>query len=117
MKRSLTKEERLKRKSDLDSVFTVGRRKSCSGARLVYRPNGLEHNRFAVCTVRKYGKAVDRNRVKRIFRELYRTRKDRIKRGFDIVFVVYPGKDSYHAREEQFSSLLKEEDLFNPEMS
>ena len=115
MKKSLTKEERLKRRSDLDRVFGAGRRRSCSGANLVYLPNGLERSRFAVCTVRKYGKAVDRNRVKRVFRELFRTRKDRIEPGFDIVFVVYPGRESYKTREEQFSSLLKQERLLHPE--
>jgi len=112
MKKSLTKEERLKRKSDLDGVFAVGKRKSCSGARIVYRENGLDFNRFAVCAVRKYGKAVERNRVKRIFRELFRTMKERIKPGFDIVIVAYPGKDTYRVREEQFVFLLKNEHLF-----
>ena len=117
MRKSLTKEERLKRKSELDSVFAVGKRKSCSGARIVYRSNGLQYSRFAVCPVRKYGQAVERNRVKRIFRELFRTNKNRIRPGYDIVFVVYPGRDTYKKREEQFSSLLAEEDLFNPGMS
>ncbi len=112
MKRSLTKEERLKKKTDFESVFAFGRRKSCSGARLVYRPNELDYSRFAVCPVRKYGNAVERNRVKRICRELFRGMKDRIKPGFDIVLVVYPGKDTYEAREEQFSFLLGEEKLF-----
>jgi ribonuclease P protein component len=112
MKRSLTREERLKRKTDFDSVFSSGRRKGCSGARLVYRRNELEYSRFAVCPVRKYGNAVERNRVKRICRELFRGMKDRIRPGFDIVLVVYPGKDTYKVREEQFSFLLREGNLF-----
>ena len=102
MKRNLTREERLKNKSDFDNVFATGKRKGCSGARIVYRPNGLEYSRFAVCPVRKYGNSVTRNRVKRIFRELYRLNKSRIKPGYDIALVVYPGKDTYKAREEQF---------------
>ena len=113
MKRSLTKEERLKRKTDIDSVFAFGKRRGCSGARLVYRPNELDFSRFAVCPVRKYGNAVDRNRTKRICRELFRGMKERVKPGFDIVLVVYPGKDTYKAREEQFFFLLREERLFS----
>ena len=112
MRRSLTREERLKRKSDFDSVFAVGRRKSCSGARLVYAENGLDICRFAVCTVRKYGTAVERNRAKRICRELFRMMKDRILNGFDIVLVIYPGKDTFKDREEQFSFLLKKAKLY-----
>ena len=112
MKKSLTREERLRRKTDFDSVFAVGKRKGCTGARLVYRPNELDYSRFAVCPVRKFGNAVERNRVKRICRELFRGMKDRIKTGFDIVLIVYPGKDTFKAREEQFSFLLGEENLF-----
>jgi ribonuclease P protein component len=112
MRRNLTREERLKRKSDFDSVFAVVRRKSCSGARLVYRENGLEISRFAVCPVRKYGTSVERNRAKRICRELFRMVKNRIKAGFDIVLVIYPGKDTYKDREEQFSFLLKKARLY-----
>ena len=112
MKKSLTREERLRRKTDFDSVFAVGKRKGCTGARLVYRPNALDYSRFAVCPVRKFGNAVERNRVKRICRELFRGMKDRIKTGFDIVLIVYPGKDTFKAREEQFSFLLGEENLF-----
>ena len=117
MKRSLTKEERLKHKSDFDRVFAAGKRKSCAGARLVYMPNGLQYCRFTVCPVRKYGKAVERNRVRRIFRELFRIEKDRIKPGYDIVIVVYPGKDTYKIREGQFIHLLEEENLFLIETS
>jgi ribonuclease P protein component len=115
MKKSLTKEERLKRTTDLDSVFAVGKRKSCSGARVVYKPNGLDYSRFAVCPVRRYGKAVERNRVKRIFRELFRIMKDRIKSGYDIVLVAYPGNDTYKIRKEQFVFLLEKENLFRKE--
>ena len=112
MKRSLTREERLRRKNDFDAVFATGKRRGCSGARLVYRKNELDYNRFAVCPVRKYGNAVERNRAKRICRELFRNMKGRIKPGFDIVLIVYPGKDTYKVREEQFSFLLREEKLF-----
>lgn len=111
MRKSLTKEERLKRKSDFDSVFAVGKRKSCSGARLVYKPNGHDYSRFAVCTVRKYGTAVERNRSKRICRELFRTMKETIATGYDIVLVIYPGKDTFKDRKGQFIELLDKSNL------
>ena len=107
MRKSLTREERLKRKSDFDSVFTVGKRKSCSGARLVYKENGLDHSRFAVCPVRKYGTAVERNKARRICKELYRVNKQQIAPGNDVVLIIYPGKDTYKEREEQFFFLIR----------
>lgn len=112
MRKSLTREERLKRKSDFDSVFTVGKRKSCSGARLVYRENGLDHSRFAVCPVRKYGTAVERNKARRICKELYRVNKQQIASGTDIVLIIYPGKDTFKERKEQFFLLLGNAGLF-----
>ena len=113
MRKSLTREERLKRKSDFDSVFAVGKRKSCFGARLVYKDNGLDHSRFAVCPVRKYGTAVERNRARRICRELYRVNKQRIAPGNDVVLVIYPGKDTYKDRKEEFLFLLRKAGLLN----
>ena len=79
----------------------------------MYRPNGLGYNRFAACPVRKYGNSVKRNRVRRIFKELFRLNKHRIKSGFDIVLVIYPGKDTYKEREEQFYFLLGEGKLLS----
>ena len=113
MRRNLTREERLKRKSDFDSVFTVGKRKSSSGARLVYKENGLGFSRFAVCPVRKYGTAVERNRAKRICRELFRTTKNCVKSGFDVVLVIYPQKDTYKDRNEEFQGLLRRAGLLS----
>ena len=79
----------------------------------MYMGNGLKHSRFAVCPVKKYGTSVQRNRAKRICRELYRTMKEHIPRGFDIVLVIYPGTDTYSDRENQFVSLLKRADLLD----
>ena len=111
MRRNLTKEERLKRRSDFDKVFTIGKRKSGSGVRLIYVKNGYEFNRYAVCPVRKYGTAVERNRAKRICRELFRTFKDRVQSCFDIILVVYPEKDTFKGRAEEYSSLLRKAGL------
>ena len=107
MRRNLTKAERLKRTSDFDRVFGKGRRTKERGSRLVFLPNGLEHSRFAVCPVRKYGTAVERNRAKRICREVYRNHKDQIEIGYDIILVVYPGTDTFDARTEQFLRLCE----------
>ena len=111
MKKSLTSEERLKKKADIDRVFSRGRRRKCHGARLVYRENGLSRNRFAVCPVRKYGGSVPRNRAKRICREIFRDIKSDLKLGHDLVLVVYPGFDTLKERRDQFLALTQRADL------
>ena len=104
-KKSLTSRERLKKKADFDRVFSGGKRQRCLGSQLVYLKNGLSWNRFAVCPVRKYGGSVERNRVKRICREIYRDTKADFRSGYDIVMVVFPGTDTWHERREQFIAL------------
>lgn len=52
------------------------------------RPNGLQHSRLGVTTTRKLGKAVTRNRARRLVREAYRTHRRELPQGLDLVFVV-----------------------------
>lgn len=105
MRRSLTKEERLKRSSDIGRVFASGRKSSCYGAKLFYRENGLADNRITVTLVRKYGSAVARNRAKRVVREAYRLMKSSLKKGYDMIVVLYPHEDTYRNRAHQLNRL------------
>lgn len=52
------------------------------------RPNGLLHSRLGVTTTRKLGNAVVRNRARRLVREAYRTHRQELPSGLDLVFVV-----------------------------
>ncbi len=111
MKKSLSKKEHLRGRKDLKAVFSSPLRESCQGIRLIYRENGLKWSRFAISVTKKYGNAVKRNRAKRIVREIYRNMKERIKPGFDMVFVLYPGEYLYGKREEQIITLLESSEL------
>jgi len=106
MRKSLTRGERLRSQSDISRVFKSANRVSCSGAKLVYCKNDIEWNRIAVTLVRKYGNSVQRNRSKRIVREIYRSLKNNLKPGFDIVIVLYPGDYNYSIRMSQVKYLL-----------
>lgn len=50
--------------------------------------NGKDINRLGITTSRKVGKSVKRNRIRRIIRESYRQLEDKLKSGYDLVFVV-----------------------------
>ena len=99
--------ERLKRKGDIQAVFKKGKRISCGGAKLFFLPNGLKENRVLFTFPRKYGNAVRRNASRRRGREVYRQNSFRLKKGFDLVFLFFPERDSFADRLFQFETLCK----------
>ena len=113
MRRNLTKQERLSKLSDIKRTFASGKRYSIPGAKLVFIANDLDYSRFMVTLVRHYGNSIQRNRAKRIAREIYRQNKHLLKPGFDIVIVFFPEKDLYSLRETQMFKLFKKARLFS----
>lgn len=84
MKASLAKSERLKRRNLLQAVFKEGVGKTFHPFRLIYRVHTEPiSSPLQVCVSvpkRNFGKATDRNRIKRQIREIYRVRKNPILR-------------------------------------
>ena len=98
--------ERLKGRNAIREVFGRGKRVSCSGIKLFFLQNGLSYNRVALTFSRKFGIAVERNRSKRCSREAYRHIRALLMMGYDMVFLVYPGNDSFAVRLEQLNALF-----------
>ena len=107
MRRNLTKSERLSKLSDIKRTFASGKRFKTPGAKLVFTANNLEYSRFMVTLVRHYGNSIQRNRAKRIAKEVYRLNKHQLKPGFDIVIVFFPDEDNLNNREKQMIKLFK----------
>jgi ribonuclease P protein component len=107
-----TRVERLKKRNEIGKVFKEGKVVSCSGAKLFIVRNGLNYNRIAFAFSRKFGNAVQRNRARRLGREAYRLNRNRLKKGFDLVLLVYPGKDALSARMEQVTILFSRAYLY-----
>jgi ribonuclease P protein component len=108
MRKSLTREERLKSRTEFARVFKhADFRSSCHGARFIARSNNLTINRFAVTTVRKFGNAVQRNYARRVLKEIYRNTKQDLPTGYDIIVVLYSGDYNYQEREQQFMKLIR----------
>lgn len=114
MRKSLTRSERIKKRSDINRLFSEGKSVSCFGAKLLYRKNDLHIHRIICIPAKKFGRAVDRNAVKRHVREIFRLHKERLNNddGYDIAIVVYPGKTyDYWKRNKQILTLFEKSGL------
>src|SRR5688572_27634750 len=79
--------EHLRRPADFQRAYD--RRRSVSNDFLIVYacPNGLGHNRLGLSVSRKYGGAVRRNRLRRLFREAYRLTRHAMPTGLDLVLI------------------------------
>jgi len=107
------KKERLKGRDNIREVFNKKKAFSCPGARLLMNRNGLLLNRIAFSFPRKYGNAVKRNYSRRLSREAYRLLRSELRQGYDLVLLIYPGRDEFPARMEQLRALFLKAGLLN----
>ena len=98
--------EKIKGRDEIREVFSRGKGFSCAGAKLIKLPNGLPHNRIAFTFSRKFGNAVERNHSRRLSREVYRHFRSELLKGYDLVLLVYPGRDVFSVRVEQMRDLF-----------
>lgn len=86
--RTLSRDERLRKRSEIDRVFRKGRATAGKWMRVHVLENNLAWSRLAVSVPgRKVGGAVRRNRWKRLVREAFRLNKHALGPGLDIVVV------------------------------
>jgi ribonuclease P protein component len=73
----LPSRERLRRRTDYLRCYRTGRRRQGSLAIIYFAPNQLGHPRIGITASRKVGKSVERHRLKRRIKEIYRRWQDR----------------------------------------
>jgi len=110
-----SKKERLLKSKDFRNTYTKGRKVSVGGAAICWIENSLGHNRlgFSISS-RNFKLAAARNRIRRLFREVYRRNKAELRSGFDLVLVVKRGFDKNSPlveAERLFKELIKKAEL------
>jgi ribonuclease P protein component len=77
--------ERIRRRSEFQQIYAQGRRVQGRFSIVFIMPNAGGPGRLGIAATRKLGDSVERNRAKRLIREVFR--RNKIAPGFDIVVV------------------------------
>lgn len=85
---SFSKIERLLKRKDFVNLNQSGRRLYSENFLIILGKNELGFSRLGVTVTKKIGKAVKRNRIKRLIREFFRLNKARLPKGYDICIVA-----------------------------
>jgi len=92
----LQSSNRLRRPADVARVRQQGKSNRHPLLILLVLPNELNVSRFAFVASRRVGKAVERNRAKRLLREAVRHRLSNIAPGWDCVLIARPSMVKAH---------------------
>jgi ribonuclease P protein component len=87
MDRGLPRVLRLRKSADFQRVYD--RRRSASDQNLIVYAceNGLDHLRLGLSVSKKNGKAHERNRLRRLYREAFRLTRSSLPVGLDLVII------------------------------
>ncbi len=90
-KEGLSKKERLTLNRDFERIFKEGKKIWIDKYLLIiYTPNSLGYRRIGLIVSSKIGKACERNKVKRLLREIFRRNKELFPESSDLIFIPHP---------------------------
>ena len=105
----------LKKNYEFKQVLTKGKCYVGKYIKAVIIPNKKSNNYIGLAISTKNGKAVERNKMKRLLRENYKNIEEKIKKGNSIVFLLKKGesikKITYKKIEEDMLEILKKAKL------
>lgn len=84
---TLPRSHKLLKKADFDAVFAENKVGRCRLFVLYVLKNDKGHNRFGRIVSKKFGNAVARNRLRRMFLEAFRLLQHELPQGFDYLLL------------------------------
>lgn len=88
---SLKRKERLRKRCDFERLSKVGDRINSDYFLIIYTKNGLGRSRLGITVSKRVGRAVMRNRLKRLVREHFRQRKGLFGDSYDVNVIAKGG--------------------------
>jgi len=98
------REHRLTDRKDINRLSKSGRTIKSESFRLKFAKNDFGISRICFSISKKIATSPQRNRIKRMFREIFRTNKKKIPEGFDYLFIYNKEilSKSYRVLEDEF---------------
>ena len=105
----------IKKNYEFKNLFSKGKFYYGEYVHMYIKKNNLSYNKFGIAISKKQGKAVKRNRIKRLIRESYKNIENKIEKGISIIVVINKNKEikeiTYKDIENNFISTLKKANL------
>ena len=108
----------LKKNNEFKIVYNYGNKSYGYYSLVFFKKTNNNYNKMGFVVSKKTGNAVCRNRIRRLFREYYRENEERIKKGYEIIFVgkknagkVYKNL-KYQEMKKDIDKIFKKSNLF-----
>ena len=105
----------IKKNYEFKSLFSKGKFYYGEYIHMYIRKGNSENNKFGIAVSKKQGKAVKRNRIKRLIRENYKNFENKIEKGTQILIVINKDKNiadiSFKDIENNFQRTLKKANI------
>ena len=102
--------QRLKKQADFDKLFKHGKRAFAPSLTVVFKPSTTPF--MGISVGKRHGKSVERNRIKRLVREAFRSVEPQIQGTYSIVIIPKVcGEYSFHTFERHLLAIVKKENL------
>lgn len=109
MDENFSPRERIRKKKDFYHLYKKGKRYRGKYFVLIYRSGEFAYSRVAVVASKKLGNAVQRNRIRRRFRTLFRKNKKLLRNPLDLIII--PQREIHEADwkslEKSYAAVLK----------
>jgi len=106
----------LKKNYEFKKVFQKGKVYKENNIKVYISKNNLKENRIGIAVSVKTDKAVRRNKIKRLIREIYRLNSSNIKKGYNIVFLWNKNSEvkntTFKIIEDEIMKIFKKADMF-----